>query len=102
MIVSGLLAAVRALPEYPTLLGRLSDPTEGQASAALRLQRSARVPVAAAVAQSLGRPALYVVARTDRAGTVAEELAAWAPDARVLTFSEPNPCLLYTSPSPRD
>ena len=98
MIIHGLLSAVRALPEYPALLSRLSDLADGQRGAALRLQRSARVPVAAAVTQSLGRPALYVVARTDRATTVAEELAAWTPEARVLTFSEPNPLFYEYSP----
>jgi transcription-repair coupling factor (superfamily II helicase) len=97
MILGGLLSAIRALPEFPGLLEYLSGTSQRQ-STALRLQRSARVPVAAAVAQSLGRPALYVVARTDRATTVADELAAWAPDARVLTFGEPNPLFYEFSP----
>jgi len=91
MILSGLLAAIRALPEYPGLLEHLSGSGAGKNSLALRLPRSARVPVAAAVTHSLGRPALYVVARSDRATTVAEELVAWAPETRVLTFGEPNP-----------
>jgi transcription-repair coupling factor (superfamily II helicase) len=89
MILSGLLPAIRALPEFPDLLKRLAA-AQAEGGAALRLPRSARVPVAAAVAESLGRPALYVVARTDRAATVADELAAWAPATRVLSFGEPN------------
>src|SRR5579859_3122654 len=89
MILSALLPAIRALPEFPDLLKRLSA-AQAEGGAALRLPRSARVPVAAAVAESLGRPALYVVARTDRAATVADELAAWAPATRVLSFGEPN------------
>ncbi len=90
MMLSGLLASIRALPEYPNVLEHLSGAAAGPSSLALRLQRSARVPVAAALAHSLSQPVLYVVARTDRAATVAEELAAWAPDIRVLSFSEPN------------
>jgi transcription-repair coupling factor (superfamily II helicase) len=97
MILSGLLAAIRALPEYPSLLEHLSG-NAGRHSVALRLQRSARVPLAAAAAQSLGRQTLYVVARSDRATTVAEELAAWVSEARVLTFGEPNPLFYEYAP----
>src|SRR5215831_16607915 len=88
MILSGLLAAIESLPEFDSVLGGLAG--AAPFGAALRLPRAARVPVAAALAERLGRPLLYVVARTDRASTVADELAAWAPDVRVLTFNEPN------------
>src|SRR5690349_16713895 len=98
MILNGLLESVRALPEYPGLLEHLSGAAKGGHSVALRLPRAARVPVAAAVTQSLGRVALYVVARPDRAATVAEELAAWAPEARVLSFGEPNPLFYEYAP----
>jgi transcription-repair coupling factor (superfamily II helicase) len=90
MILSGLLSGLQALPEYPRLLEHLSGAAPAPGSPALRLPRAARVAAAAAVAQSLGQPVLYLVARTDRAATVAEELSAWAPEARVLAFSEPN------------
>src|SRR5437588_13115155 len=98
MILSGLLRAMQALPDYPSVVEHLSGAADGQSSIALRLPRAARVPVAAAAIHSLGRPALYVVARTDRATTVADELAAWVPEARVLTFGEPNPLFYEYSP----
>src|ERR1700704_5122662 len=60
MILSGLLSAIRALPEYPGLLEHLSGSGAGQNSAALRLQRSARVPVGPAPAPDLP-PAIVVV-----------------------------------------
>jgi transcription-repair coupling factor (superfamily II helicase) len=102
MILNGLLEAVRALPEYPGLLEHLSAGANRPRIVALRLPRAARAPVAAAVTQSLGRVALYVVARADRAAVVAEELAAWAPDARVLSFGEPNPLFYeYAAWGPR-
>jgi transcription-repair coupling factor (superfamily II helicase) len=43
-----------------------------------------------------------IAARTERAATVAEELSAWAPQARVLSFNEPNPLFYeYSAWGPR-
>jgi transcription-repair coupling factor (superfamily II helicase) len=102
MNLSGLLPALQTVPEYQRALGFLVSPGRAPGGLALRLQRSARVPVAAALAHSWQRPVLYVVARTDRAAVVAEELAAWAPGTRLLTFSEPNPLFYeYAAWGPR-
>jgi hypothetical protein len=89
MNLSGLLAALRGLREYQSVLEALGDPDSPQL--ALRLQRSARIPVGGALAQDLDRPILYIAGRIDRAAAVLEELGAWAPAARVLHFAEPNP-----------
>src|SRR2546428_8456296 len=102
MNLSGLLSTLQTLPEYQRALDLLASPGRAPGGLALRLQRSARVPVAAALAHSWRRPVLYVVARTDRAAVVAEELAAWTPGTHLLTFSEPNPLFYeYAAWGPR-
>ncbi|MBI3244053.1 MAG: transcription-repair coupling factor [Chloroflexi bacterium] len=72
MNLSALLAAFRALPEYPNLLQRA-----GRDSLALGLPRAARLPLVAALATDLNRPALLITARSDRALLFNEELLAW-------------------------
>ncbi len=90
MNLDGLLPTLRGLPEYQAALDNLRAATPGTPGFALHLMRSARIPVAAAFSQE-GPVTLVIAARADRAATVAEELSAWAPNARVLSFLEPNP-----------
>jgi transcription-repair coupling factor (superfamily II helicase) len=102
MNLSGLLAGLRAQPEYQAALAALVRPPQGTGGFALRLQRSARIPVAAALSADYGQPALVIAARADRAAAVAEELTAWLPAARILTFNEPNPLFYeYSAWGPR-
>ena len=82
--LSGLLPALRALPEYRAALER-SGP------AALVVPRAARLPVMAALAQDAARPVLILTARSDRALALADELGVWHPTAALLPFAEPNP-----------
>ncbi|MCC7359339.1 MAG: transcription-repair coupling factor [Anaerolineales bacterium] len=91
MNLAGLLEPVGRLPEYQAALAALRRAAPSAPGFALRLPRAARTPVAAALSHDQPGPTLIIAARTDRAATVAEELAAWAPGARVLTFNEPNP-----------
>ena len=101
MNLTGLLAAVRAVPEYQSVRDALAQP-HAPGNLALQLQRSARIPVGAALAHDLDRPTLYIAGRIDRAATVLEELAAWAPAARILLFPEPNPLFYeYAAWGPR-
>ncbi|MEK7325763.1 MAG: CarD family transcriptional regulator, partial [Chloroflexota bacterium] len=89
MNLSALLAAFRALPEYPDLLQRA-----GRDSLALGLPRAARLPLAAALATDLNRPVLLITARSDRALLFNEELPAWLPphsQTPIHFFPEPNP-----------
>jgi transcription-repair coupling factor (superfamily II helicase) len=89
MNLSALLAAFRALPEYPDLLQRA-----GRDSLALGLPRAARLPLVAALATDLNRPALLITARSDRALLFNEELPAWLPphpQTPIHFFPEPNP-----------
>jgi transcription-repair coupling factor (superfamily II helicase) len=89
MQLSGLLPALRALPEYHAALGALAE--KARRGFALGLPRSARIPVSAALAEDAHSPVLVIAARIDRALTFAEELAAWNPSRRVLPFNEPTP-----------
>ncbi len=57
----------------------------------LGLRRSARLPVVAALSAELSVPILLLTDRTDRALTLADELALLAPEASRLFFPEPNP-----------
>jgi len=91
MNLSGLLPALRALPEYRSALDTLALSEKRQHGFALNLPRAARIPVSAALAEDARCPALVVAARIDRALTFAEELGAWNPALSVLQFNEPTP-----------
>lgn len=58
---------------------------------ALNLRRSARLPVLTALHDQLNRPFLLLTDRADHALTLFDELALWAPAARLLLFQEPAP-----------
>lgn len=57
----------------------------------MALQRSTRLPVTVALQQDLNRPVLLLTDRADRALTLLDELAFWAPGAHRQLFPEPNP-----------
>ncbi|MBI5830319.1 MAG: DEAD/DEAH box helicase, partial [Chloroflexi bacterium] len=77
MNLSALLPALRTLPEYPGLLEHI-----GRNPVALGLPRAARLPLVAALAADLQRPALLIAARSDRALLFNEELPAWLPSTQ--------------------
>jgi len=87
--LSGLLPALRALPEYRATLDALKASPPGPL--ALALPRAARLPVMAALAYDTHRPALALAARSDRALALADELNVWLPSGTVQHFVEPNP-----------
>src|SRR5579859_5116343 len=95
MQLKGLLAALRQLPPYPTLLEQLrgagSLPDQ-------HILRSARPFVAAGLADDLRRTTLIISARVERAYNVAEQLPVWLPDTPVLRFAEPGPLFYDRSP----
>ena len=96
MDLSGLLDRLRAAPAYVTLRSDLASRTRG--TGCLRLLRSARAPVAAALAQDLRRPIALLVPRPDRMMVLAEELPAWAPGLQVLPFPDPGPLFYERAP----
>jgi len=96
MDLSGLLEPIRRLEGYLALRRIVSDKTD--LSRVAPLPHAARIPVAAALAVDLARPVLYVVARSDRLHALAEELPAWGPALRVLTFPSPNALFYEVTP----
>jgi hypothetical protein len=98
MNLSGLLGTLRGLPEYQAALAAVRAGQAGGPGLALRLLRAARIPVAAALSQEQAAPRWC--RPPDRATTVAEELTA-CPQARVLSFNEPNPSSMNTPGGPR-
>src|SRR5690606_19356868 len=83
-----LLDAIRSLRSYQSLLQDLSA---GILLPGMALQRSTRLPVTVALQQDLNRPVLLLTDRADRALTLLDELAFWAPGAHRQLFPEPNP-----------
>ena len=63
----------------------------GQHLPALGLRRAARLPLVAALYQSLGVPILLITDRTDRALTLTDELSYWSLNAQRVLFPEPTP-----------
>ncbi|MCJ7513274.1 MAG: transcription-repair coupling factor [Anaerolineales bacterium] len=96
MDLSALLDHLRALPEVPSLLEVVAAGTAPMS--ALRVPRSARPALVAAIAHNLAQPIVYLVSRTDRELVVQEELAAWTRTVPVLPFPEPNPLFYDCSP----
>jgi len=89
MNLSGLLSALRSLPEYHSVREALTGET--RLSCALNLPRAGRIPVVAALAEDAERPVFILTARADRSLTLLEELAVWTPASRLLQFNEPSP-----------
>src|SRR3990170_2511981 len=96
MDLSGLLEPIRLLDGYQGLRRSLAE--ERDLCRLVPLPHAARIPVAAALAVDLAMPVLYVVARSDRLLALAEELPAWEPALRVLTFPSPNALFYEVTP----
>jgi len=88
MLLSGLLELIRAQSAFRALAP----------GATLGLPRSARPYVTAALAGQAEGPQLVVTARVERAHDLAEQLPAWDPNLRVLSFPEPNPIFYERAP----
>ena len=88
MLLSGLLELIRTQSAFRALAP----------GATLGLPRSARPYVTAALAGQAEGPQLVVTARVERAHDLAEQLPAWDPNLRVLSFPEPNPIFYERAP----
>ena len=96
MNLSALLETIEALPEVGALVEAVA---EARATpSALRVPRSARPALAAALATRLAQPVVYLVTRTDRELVVQEELGAWNRTLPMLPFPEPNPLFYDCAP----
>ena len=83
-----MLNVLRSLSAYQQVLEALRDHA---AQPGLGLPRSARLPVAAALAVDLPGPLLIVTDRADHALMLYDELGFWAPHATRYLFPEPTP-----------
>ena len=102
MNLSGLLPAIEALPEYQAIAERLAA-ISARATTPARpvsagLPRAARPAVVASLAARQPAPVFLLSARSDRAMALRDDIAAWNPDVRVLSFAEPAP--LFYEPLP--
>lgn len=83
-----MLDFIRRLPGYAEILPSLAP---GKTVPGLGLIRSARLPVAAALAQDQAAPVLIITDRSERAFTMGDELKFWFPTANRCAFPAPNP-----------
>lgn len=96
MNLKPLLEPIRALPDYAAFLRKLEAGERVEQS--LHIPRSIRVALTAMLACDLRRPIVLLVPRADRMLAIEEEIPAWEPDLRVLTFPDPNPVFYEIAP----
>jgi transcription-repair coupling factor (superfamily II helicase) len=77
--------------QLPAIQQLVVDLKSDRLQPGLALPRAVRLPVLAALYESLGQPILLVTDRADHALQLHDELAFWAPSAPRFIFSEPNP-----------
>ena len=80
------LKKIHALPEFKELLAEIQS--FGRVTH-LGLGRSVRLPILAALHQSLHRPILLLTQRTNWALTMLDELGMWLPSSKPIFFPEP-------------
>jgi transcription-repair coupling factor (superfamily II helicase) len=95
MQLSGLLDILRQSAVYHKLLARLKAGDPGDD---LRVIRSARPYMLAALASDWDGPVIYLTARVDRAYNVTEQLPVWLPEAAIYRFAEPSPLFYDRAP----
>jgi len=83
-----MLDVIRTQRAYQNCLDSIKVGTQ---TASLGLQRSARLPVTAALVTDLGVPILLLTDRADRALLMFDELNFWLPDMPRYYFPEPTP-----------
>ncbi len=79
------------LPAFHQLLEEIN--AEGQLRP-VAISRAARLPMLAEMLPQLKGPLVYILAHSDQAQVVQEELNFWSPGMRILNFAEP-PALFY-------
>ncbi len=83
-----MIPAIQILPEYKQLVEMLVN---NQMVPSLGLHRATRLPVIAALGQSLNWPMVFVVERMDQAINLADELSFWSKESQAQLFPEPTP-----------
>ena len=81
MNLSGLLSFLADIPAYAALRGAIAASDKGSSPIPpLGLMAAARPYLSAAMAQDLARPLVLLVARSERARQLVEQLQAWVPN----------------------
>ncbi|MFH2040596.1 MAG: DEAD/DEAH box helicase, partial [Chloroflexota bacterium] len=80
--------SIKKLKSYQLLV---ADIKANSGCHAIGLQRSARLPVLAALYTDLKNPILLITDRADHARSLIDELAFWLPSAKIQFFPEPTP-----------
>jgi hypothetical protein len=80
-----IVEGIQSLPAYQRLVSQIE---KKETPDSLGLNRAARLPILTALHQTLQRPLLLLTQKTDRALTLADELALWAPEALRYYFPE--------------
>lgn len=96
MDLSPLLNPLRRLPAYRSLIRAAQAGNPMPAS--IRLPRSARGLLAAALAEDLGRPLLLIAARPDRLLVLEDEIRSWLPTLPLHVFPSPSPLFYQAEP----
>ncbi len=79
---------IKTLKSYQQLVAEIK---EKSGCHAIGLQRSARLPVLAALYSDLKNPILLITDRADHARSLTDELAFWLPFTKIQLFPEPTP-----------
>jgi transcription-repair coupling factor (superfamily II helicase) len=95
LLKNNMLDSIRNLPGYPEILNSIAP---GKTAPGLGLIRSARLPVAAALAIDLNQPVLILTDRSERAFVLGDELKFWLTEMNRMAFPAPNP-LFYEQAS---
>jgi transcription-repair coupling factor (superfamily II helicase) len=102
--LSGLAELLRTQPAYQQVLQRFRGaPDHTSARRApmhppLGLISAARPFVVATLVRDAHRPVLVITSRLEQANNMAEQLLAWDPTLKVLTYTEPNPLFYERAP----
>jgi transcription-repair coupling factor (superfamily II helicase) len=90
-----IVEGIQSLPAYQRLVSQIE---KKETPDSLGLNRAARLPILTALHQTLQRPLLLLTQKTDRALTLADELALWAPEALRYYFPEPTSLFYENAP----
>jgi len=94
-MLNNIISALRSQSDFLELIDAIQS---GEALPRLSLPRAARLPVLAALHNTINKPILLLTDRSDYALTLVDELPLWTPENQPLFFPEPNPLFYENAP----
>ena len=94
-MLATVLNTIQKLPPFRELIHAI---LHNEVLPDLGLPRAARLPVIAAIRETLDIPVLLLTDRTDHALTLTDEMRIWASQSPQLFFPEPNPLFYENAP----